>query len=141
MDHRFLTPAIIYHKLFSIDEGELRLVNAVNKNSGFVLINHNKAWKGICFEEHSSNFQTAYVACKQLGYRGLYNFYYDNALRDTLNGGSYFTSTKKDFDTWITQPNCTGEESYITECAFNGWDDYNCLYNALWVNCEPYGKL
>ena len=127
--------------LYYLVEGNLRLVSGSNRNSGFVLINHNETWKGICFDPSDLNFQTAYVACRQMGYKGMYNYYYDNTQTTLLNGGRYFLSTDKGFDTWISRPNCTGDESKLTECAFNGWDDYVCDYTPLWVICEPYGKI
>ena len=112
----------------------------MNEHSGYVLINHEDTWKAICVSEEDSNLQLAYVACISLGYKGVYNYYYDTSLENIVLGGNYFHTHSRQMDSWLTKPQCTGNEKSVTQC--NGTlKDSVCNAIPLWVNCEIHRKF
>ena len=80
---------------------------------GRIEILYNGVWGTICSQNFG--YQEAKVICKQLGYRYSTDF-----------GTQY---TKGTGPIWLSNLQCTGEESSIAICRNSGWGINNCTHN------------
>jgi hypothetical protein len=92
-------------------------------DSNVLQIFHNGEWRGVC----ASGFELAdaKVACRQLGARG---------TRDPSYGNGYGPSASY----WLAAVHCTGNESSLTACPFDGWTPTSTYcsapYRSTFVN-------
>ena len=76
------------------------------------------------------NLTAANVVCRQLGYPG--------ALRVTP---SYTTTRSYTNQIWLDDVQCTGNETSINQCSHNGFNIYDCNFNADQVRVECIGQF
>jgi len=82
--------------------GKLRM------DSGFLEVQHNGQWRGICDDSFDST--DAQVACKQLGGE-LIDF------QTGVNGSGQF---------WLDDLGCSGSEAILASCSHGGFGNHNC---------------
>ncbi|XP_069117573.1 neurotrypsin-like isoform X2 [Argopecten irradians] len=98
----------------------IRLENGLHNHTGRVGVYHDGQWGGICSRSRTNNI--ANVACRMLGYS-----YGSNVVgRDpvfTLASAWYeWFGNETDPDLiWMDNVQCTGTESSLEDCAFDGW--------------------
>ena len=72
------------------------------------------------------NLTAANVVCRQLGYPG------------AVHVASYELSTNQ---IWLDDVQCTGNETSIDQCSHNGFNIYDCNFNADQVGVECIGQF
>ncbi|XP_078391572.1 scavenger receptor cysteine-rich domain-containing protein DMBT1-like [Cetorhinus maximus] len=104
----------------------LRLAGGNSNCSGRVEILFNNNWAMVC--DHSRGMADANVVCRQLGC--------SSALRTT--GGANFGQGESDI--WMNGVECTGEESFLTDCpsSATGQPDCNHKEDASVICSGPY---
>lgn len=109
--------------LFFCLAGDVRLVDGPNAYSGRVEIYYAFEWGTIC--DISFNDDAAAVVCRQLGYTG--GVAYSNAYYGQGSG-----------TIWMDDVACSGTESSLTGCYFNGWGYGFCVHaDDAGVKCNP----
>ena len=94
----------------------IRLVGASSSpSSGNVEILHNGTYKPVCDDDW--DLDDARVACRQLGF----------ADATTETARNHFNSPAPKGLFAMDDVRCTGLETRLEECAFDGWDKSNCL--------------
>jgi len=81
---------------------------------GRLEVKHNGYWGTICDDDFDE--MDAAVFCRSLGYSS------ENAEFIGMFGGG-------EGDILMDNMQCTGDESYFTECDFNGWGEHNCAHS------------
>ncbi|XP_049777358.1 lysyl oxidase homolog 3 [Schistocerca cancellata] len=94
-------------------EGAVRLVNGDDEHEGNVEVFHFGRWGSVCDDEWDE--RDAAVVCRQLGMAG--------AARATHN--SHFGQARQE-RFWMDNLYCTGEESLLSQCRFDGWGSSDC---------------
>lgn len=104
-------------------EGDLRIVDGANPRVGRLEVFHAGQWGTVCddfFDEDSAS-----VACRQLGY---------DAGVDHRAYGFAFPGPDP---IWMDNVMCTGAESSLVDCPFNGFASHNCLHSEdVGVHCS-----
>ncbi len=95
----------------STSEGDLRLVGGTNALEGRVEIYHNNKWGTVCDDAWGTN--DAKVVCRQLGHSG-----------GTAYSRAHFGQGSGTI--WMDDVACSGSESKLKDCNFNGWGTHNC---------------
>lgn len=106
---------------------DIRLVAGSTRNQGRVEILHNNVWGTICddLNEYGGSSQTNFiqVACTQLSYNTTGSFGFVAAGVDPIS---------------MDNVQCTGSESTLANCAFNGWQVHNCVHSEdSGITCTP----
>jgi len=83
-----------------------------NTTSGRLEICHNGLWGTVCDDSFSD--VDAGVACRQLGYA--FGSTSGNAVPDGID------------PIWMDNVGCSGSESQLANCSFNGWGFHNCSH-------------
>ena len=80
---------------------------------------HNGEWGTIC--DDSWDIKDATVVCRQLGY--------NNAIHS--HKSAYFGQGSGNTSIWMDNVECTGDESELQKCKFDGWggEEVNCGHN------------
>ncbi|XP_069126611.1 scavenger receptor cysteine-rich domain superfamily protein-like isoform X2 [Argopecten irradians] len=105
---------------------EIRLLGGSNESTGVVEVYYGGHWGSVCTSKHGFDNSSATVACRMLNYRS------GKALPSVLG------YTKEPF--WMMNVRCSGTESSLTECPFDGWGMvWNCDYQALVICHDPLG--
>ncbi|XP_062891016.1 deleted in malignant brain tumors 1 protein-like isoform X5 [Mobula hypostoma] len=105
-----------------LDELDLRLADGSDRCSGRVEVNYNGHWGAVCGDGWDK--ADAQVVCKQLGC----------GLRVAATVSSNFGQGSGKI--WMNKVACNGSESFIWECAFDGWGIKNCVHGEdARVNC------
>ncbi|XP_060606305.1 uncharacterized protein LOC132758628 [Ruditapes philippinarum] len=109
-------------------ETPIRLVDGPSIKAGRVEIYYNGSWGGICINDLTTN--DTGVMCQMLGYtRSSY----------ILQNLGY---AKGNNNITITDLNCFGNESDISDCKASPWQDGVCTSDAaLWIACGSSIKL
>lgn len=108
---------------FAQSEGDLRLVDGANPRIGRLEIFHAGQWGTICDDFFDDT--DAGVACRQLGY---------DAGVDHQAYGWVFPGVDP---IWMDNVSCSGAESSLASCAFNGWGLHNCIHTEdVGVHCS-----
>ncbi|EFA10680.1 lysyl oxidase homolog 3 [Tribolium castaneum] len=94
-------------------EGGVKLIGGRDEFEGNVEILHEGQWGAICDDEWDSS--EAHVVCQQLGYP-------KDSGKATVS--SYFGPAKRKF--WMDNVFCSGNESEIIDCRFDGWGNNDC---------------
>lgn len=97
---------------------------------GFVEVLFGAVWGTVCRDTWDLN--DSHVVCRHLGYDGAQNdsdpelFYDFHDIQPKL--------------TWMNNVLCNGNESFLSECGFNGWDRAFCqFFPPASVICNPPG--
>ncbi|PNH05855.1 Deleted in malignant brain tumors 1 protein [Tetrabaena socialis] len=115
-----------------VEDGQLRLANGTDM-SGRLEVLHNGAWGTVCADGFGET--EADVACQQLGHSG-------GHVAAGLEFGAGRTAV------WMDEVVCSGAESRLDECTFDGWAWTDCShFNDVGLTCydsnekpgtEPY---
>ncbi|XP_060069398.1 neurotrypsin-like [Ylistrum balloti] len=100
----------------------IRLENGLYNNSGRVGVYHDGQWGGIC--DGSWSYNDANVACRMLGYTNgsiTSNLY----TVDSVWYQWFGNETDPDL-VWMDRVRCTGTETSLADCPFDGWGIGNC---------------
>ena len=92
-------------------EGNLRLVDGTSASRGRLEVYHSSQWGTVCDDYFDRN--DAIVACRQLGLDAPPTTYQYDATGGTGQ-------------IWMDNLQCTGSESSLSSCTFNGWGVENC---------------
>ena len=76
---------------------------------------HNGVWGTIC--DDSWSLSEARVVCRQLGFDSVVN-----AVTEAQFG-------QGTAPIWMDEVSCTGSETYISSCSFNGWGYNDCSHS------------
>jgi hypothetical protein len=87
--------------------GRVRLVGGSTANEGRVEIYYSDEWGTVCDDDW--DMQDADVVCHQLGYPGASGY----RTSATFGKGSGMV--------WIENVHCSGQETSLVRCGFNGW--------------------
>ncbi|XP_072013307.1 uncharacterized protein [Amphiura filiformis] len=96
-------------------EGQVRLVNGVNRYEGRVEIYHDNIWGTVC--DDSWDADDAKAVCRQLGYSNIYAEAFFSAHFGEGSG-----------QIWLDNVNCMVSESRLDACSHNGWGNENCVH-------------
>ncbi|XP_014681507.1 PREDICTED: deleted in malignant brain tumors 1 protein-like [Priapulus caudatus] len=88
----------------------VRLIEG-NATAGNVQVLHNNQWKYVC--DDSWGFEDAQVACRQMGFRNVYN----------ITKMSHFGGRN---DYWLDDMECVGTESRLEDCRHSLWGTDDC---------------
>ena len=103
-------------------DSALRLVGGDYFSEGRVEIYHSGTWGTIC--DDGWNIQNADVVCRQLGY--------PRAIEAVL----YARFGRGSGNIWLDNVYCTGNETDIGDCYFQGWGVHDCShYEDAGVRC------
>jgi hypothetical protein len=103
---------------------EVRLVDGSASSEGRVEIRHNGQWGTVC-DDHWTDVD-ATVVCEQLGFLGSVGF--------ATQGGQFGHGVST---IWMDEVSCTGSESFLSDCPFNGWNNHDCShYEDVSVRCS-----
>ena len=119
---------------------EVRLVDGSASSEGRVEIRHNGQWGTVC-DDHWTDVD-ATVVCEQLGFLGSVGF--------ATQGGQFghgmcwmtrmymiCLSSSGVSTIWMDEVSCTGSESFLSDCPFNGWNNHDCShYEDAGVICQ-----
>ncbi|EDO39995.1 predicted protein, partial [Nematostella vectensis] len=101
-----------------------RLVGGKTSTEGRVELYYNNLWGTVC--DDSWDINDAKVVCRMLGYV---------AVRAV--GNAYFG--KGSGTIWMDGVRCSGSETNIEQCHFNGWGSHDCQHlEDAGVICRPY---
>ncbi|XP_069120538.1 scavenger receptor cysteine-rich domain-containing protein DMBT1-like [Argopecten irradians] len=100
----------------------LRLVGGSSNSSGRLEVYHNGVWGTVCDDDFDS--RDVRVACRQLGFS-----YNGNQRIKAFAAGSGTI--------WMDNLACSGNESALSDCSFNGWGNGNCDHSEdVGIECE-----
>lgn len=105
---------------------------SVTSRRGIVEVLFEGVWGTVCRD--SWDFNDSHVICRQLGY--------DEAQSDFDREASeaFEDSVVETEPTWISNVQCGGNESFLSECRFDGWDRTFCWsLTPASVICKPPG--
>ena len=104
---------------------EIRLVNTANSKTGRVVIVHPSfGWVTVCDDNWDDSVSA--VVCRQLGFTGA------NATWE-----EYAYYSKGYAAILLNEVRCTGNESYIWDCSYNGWKIHDCGHREdVGVDCN-----
>lgn len=94
------------------EEGAIKLVGGSSEHEGNVEIFHSGKWGNICDDEWDKH--EADVICRQLNYQ----------LGGKATHSGSFGRARRRY--WMDNLYCTGRESEITQCRFDGWGQSDC---------------
>lgn len=104
------------------EEGAIKLVGGRDETEGNVEIFHDGRWGAICDDEWDK--YEADVVCKQLNYH----------LGGKSTHSGAFGKARRKF--WMDNMFCTGQETELTQCRFDGWGQSDCDHSeAAGVVC------
>ncbi|KAG2499954.1 hypothetical protein HYH03_002239 [Edaphochlamys debaryana] len=104
-----------------VEDGALRLANGT-ESGGRLEVLHNGVWGSVCWDEFGR--ADANVACRQLGFAG--GMVAAPQLKYGL--GRHVV--------WMDEVNCTGDETRLDACPFDGWGVTDCShFNDVGVEC------
>ncbi|KAL5493195.1 hypothetical protein EMCRGX_G014337 [Ephydatia muelleri] len=92
----------------------LRLVGGPTPSSGRVEVQYYGVWGTVCDDDWDIN--DANVVCRQLGYNG------------TARASTNAEFGQGNGTIWMDNVTCTGSESSLDQCPFNGWGIQNCVF-------------
>ena len=94
-------------------DGDIRLVDGYSSDEldGRVEIYYNGQWGTVC--DDSWDDDDARVVCRQLGYSG--------NVGAARSGGTYGQGSGP---VYLSNVDCWGYESKLTDCSNTGWDNY-----------------
>ncbi|XP_072041386.1 uncharacterized protein [Amphiura filiformis] len=119
-------------------DGQVRLVGGNNTNEGRVEVFHNSRWGTVCGDSWDDD--DAMVVCRQLGFPS-------DGARGVISTLSQFLYTSAEFGqgtgpVWLDDVSCSGSESRLDECSYNGWGNSNCNGQDAGVICnDGEGKV
>ena len=107
-------------------EGDLRLVGGNNNLEGRVEVYHDEQWGTVCDDFWSFDKDNPKVVCRQLGHKG-----------GTAYGGAHFGEGSDSDPIWMDNVRCSGNESKLKDCNFNGWGVSDCDHSEdVGVKCS-----
>ena len=109
---------------------QVRLVNGENENEGRVEIFYAGLWGTICEDFFSPiDLRSADVICRQLGYPG------------ALRVARYNEFGRGTGQVWLTNLQCTGNETLLEQCSHSGFGSINCYFFSQDIGVECQGML
>ena len=93
----------------------IKLVNGSQAKAGRLVLNYNNTWGTICDE--GWDIKDAHVICRMLGFHHAVD----------AKSAAFFGEGAG--PVWLTNLQCSGNESNISECSHNGWGQQECGHN------------
>eukprot|EP00731_Ephydatia_muelleri_P001679 Em0001g1679a len=94
------------------EHAPVRLVGGSTPDRGRVEVQYNGVWGTVC--DDYWGIKDATVVCRQLGYNG------------TVRASTNAEFGKGNGTIWMDNVDCSGSESSLDRCPFNGWGNENC---------------
>ncbi|KAJ7389490.1 hypothetical protein OS493_031462 [Desmophyllum pertusum] len=91
----------------------VRLVKGRSVKEGFVQVYYNDTWGWICDKQWDKN--DADVVCRMLGYE---------ESSSAVHRNEY--CGQEEYITWLSNVQCSGNESSLFSCAHDGWENHHC---------------
>ena len=103
---------------------------SVTSQRGIVEVLFGAIWGRVCSDSWDLN--DSHVICRHLGYDEAQSDFDPEAF------GDFVVETEL---TWISNVQCGGNESFLSECRFEGWDRTFCrsFFNPASVICQTPG--
>ena len=102
---------------------KIRLAEGFTPNRGRVEVYYGSVWGTICNDGWTR--EDSDVVCKQLGY----------SRSGSINTPAAYR--KGSGHIWMSNVRCTGNETYLHDCPFDGWGETSCRHSEdVSVNCE-----
>ena len=88
---------------------------------GYVEVQYNDEWGGICKDKFEDNDNGALVVCRMMGYKdGKYNAQYSQIS----------VAKKRNKNAILGNVICHGTERTLDQCFHSGWDNSTCRLDA-----------
>jgi hypothetical protein len=127
----------------AIANGTIRLVGGPSPSAGRLEIFHDNAWGTVCdgSNRNDPTHQAASVVCRELGFNAEHAYACYAPAND--EGESYLAPCfgPGEGTIWLSGVNCRGNETALTECEADDWDDNDCnhFYDDLSIVCGAPG--
>ena len=116
----YLLTVLIFYYFAAV----IRLVNGTTGYEGRVEVYHNGVWGTVC--NNGWDLNDTKVVCRQLGF---------GPPMDAKSEEFYGQGSGP---IWLGDVSCTGKETMLRECSYNGWGINNCHHTEdVGIKCAP----
>ncbi|XP_060570318.1 deleted in malignant brain tumors 1 protein-like, partial [Ruditapes philippinarum] len=108
-----------------VEDGQVRLVNGLNKYEGRLEVWHDWSWGTVC--DDGFDLQSASVVCKMLNYQQTNPVVFNSAF---FGAGT--------LPIHLDGVSCFGYETSLSQCLHNGWGKEDCVHSEdVGISCTP----